>query len=45
MGLPLRQEFPNVDERITPGYIYMREVIDRKLAEQKQLKLQQEATN
>jgi len=45
MGLPLKQEFPNVDENITPGYIYMREVIDRKLKEQKEKKLQSEVPN
>jgi len=40
--VPFKQELPNVDERITPGYIYMREVIDRKLKEQREQKLQSE---
>ena len=43
--IPFKQEFPNVDERITPGYIYMREIIDRKLKEQKEQKLQSEVVN
>ena len=43
--IPFKQELPSVDERITPGYIYLREVIDRKLKEQKEQKLKSEAVN
>jgi uncharacterized protein (DUF169 family) len=39
LELPLRQYLPSVDEKITPGYIYMREIIDRKLKEQQEQKL------
>lgn len=43
--VPFRQELPSVDEKITPGYIYLREVIDRKLKEQKEQLLKSEAVN
>jgi uncharacterized protein (DUF169 family) len=37
LKFPLRQLIPKVDEKITPGFRYMREVIDKKMEEMKKL--------